>query len=201
MKDIGLLVERDNGDDDSLGFNAFQVGLRQHPHSLTAAVLGEDKRVTPQAHGARLKAVPVNPDGLLTGPTRALLCKTKAGHKSEQVLIIEHWEASWEDKTSLMCECDTKRHMWGHSWKLHVCVCGLNAEKRNTIGMQHYCVFLCFFFSLCVNFTRVSPEHLVQFVGGHAAAIIDERQTEVIRFMNYIYPELFSGHTGVWGIV
>lgn len=72
-------------------------------------------------------------------------------------------------------------------------------EEHNQRAALH--LFLCFFFSLGVNFTRVSPEHLVQFVGGHAAAIIGERQTEVIRFMNYIYPELFSGHTGVWGIV
>lgn len=79
-----------------------------------------------------------------------------------------------------------------------VCVClwvKCRKEEHNQCAALH--VFLCFFFPLCVNFTRVSPEHLVQFVGGHAAAIIDERQTEVIRFMNNIYPELFSGHTGV----
>ncbi len=43
----------------------------------------------------------------------------------------------------------------------------------------------------------VSPEHLVQFVGGHAAAIISESQTVVTDFVNYIYPDLFGGHTRI----
>lgn len=43
----------------------------------------------------------------------------------------------------------------------------------------------------------VSPEHLVQFVGGHAAAIISESETVVIGFINYIYPDLFSGYTRI----
>ena len=84
VKDIGLLVEGDNGDDDGLGLDFFQVGLRQHSHSLAAAVLGEDERIAAQAHGARLEAVPVHPDGLLAGLTRALFCKTKAEHKGEE---------------------------------------------------------------------------------------------------------------------
>lgn len=83
VKDIGLLVEGDDGDDDGLGLDVFQVGLRQHSHSLAAAVLGEDERVAAQTHGARLETVPVHADGLLTGPTRALFGKTKAEHKGE----------------------------------------------------------------------------------------------------------------------
>ena len=81
MKDIGLLVEGDDGDNDGLGLDVFQVGLRQHSHSLAAAVLGEDERVAAQTHGAGLEAVPIDADGILTGLTRTLLCKTKAGHK------------------------------------------------------------------------------------------------------------------------
>lgn len=69
MKDIGLLVEGDNGNNDGLGLDVLQVGLRQHPHSLAAAVLREDERVAAQAHGARLETVPVHADGLLTGLT------------------------------------------------------------------------------------------------------------------------------------
>lgn len=69
MKDIGLLVEGDNGDNDGLGLDVFQVGLRQHSHSLAAAVLGEDERVAAQTHGARLETVPVHANGLLTGLT------------------------------------------------------------------------------------------------------------------------------------
>lgn len=51
-KDISLLVEGDDGDDDSLGLDVLQVGLRQHPYSLAAAILGEDERITAQTHGA-----------------------------------------------------------------------------------------------------------------------------------------------------
>lgn len=43
----------------------------------------------------------------------------------------------------------------------------------------------------------VVPEHLVQFVGGHAAAIISERQTEVTGYIDYIYPDLFGGDAGI----
>lgn len=69
MTDIGLLVEGDDGDNDGLGLDVSQVGLRKHPHSLAAAVLGEDERVAAQTHGARLETVPVHADGLLTGLT------------------------------------------------------------------------------------------------------------------------------------
>jgi len=82
MKDIGLLVEGDDGYNDGLGLDVSQVGLRQHSHSLAAAILGEDERVAAQTHRARLEPVPVHTDGLQTGPTRTLFCKTKAGHKS-----------------------------------------------------------------------------------------------------------------------
>lgn len=64
-----MLVEGDDGDDDSLGLDAFQIGLRQHTHSLAPAVFGEDERVATQTHGARLETVPVHTDGLLTGLT------------------------------------------------------------------------------------------------------------------------------------
>lgn len=84
MKDIGLLVEGDNGDDDSLGLDVFQVGLRQHSQRLAAAVLGEDERVTAKTHGARLETVPVHTDGLQTGFNWTLFCKTKAGHRGEE---------------------------------------------------------------------------------------------------------------------
>ncbi len=69
LKDIGLLVEGDDGDNDGLCLDVFQIGLRQHPHSLAAPVLGEDERIAAQAHGARLETVPVHADGLLTGLT------------------------------------------------------------------------------------------------------------------------------------
>lgn len=52
VKDIGLLAEGDDGHDDGLGLDVFQVGLRQHSHSLTTAVLGEDECIAAQTHGA-----------------------------------------------------------------------------------------------------------------------------------------------------
>ena len=45
--------------------------------------------------------------------------------------------------------------------------------------------------------TCVIPEHLVQFVGCHAAAIIGKSYTGVTGFFNYIYPDLFSGYTRI----
>lgn len=42
-KDIGLLVEGDNRDNDSLGLDVFQVGLGQHSQRLAATILGEDE--------------------------------------------------------------------------------------------------------------------------------------------------------------
>lgn len=42
-----------------------------------------------------------------------------------------------------------------------------------------------------------SPEHLVQFVGSHAAAVISERQTEVTAFLHQINPHLFRIHARV----
>lgn len=84
MKDIGLLVEGNNRDNDSLSLDVFQVGLRQHSHRHAAAIFGEDEGVATQTHGARLETVPVHTDGLLTGLTWTLFCKTKAGHKSER---------------------------------------------------------------------------------------------------------------------
>lgn len=38
----------------------------------------------------------------------------------------------------------------------------------------------------------VLPEHLVQFIGGHAAAIIGDSQTEPAAFLHDIYPDLFG---------
>lgn len=67
LKDIGLLVKGDDGNDDGLGLDVFQIGLRQHAHSLAPAVFGEDECVTTQTHGARLETIPVHADGLLTG--------------------------------------------------------------------------------------------------------------------------------------
>lgn len=64
MKDISLLVEGDNGHNDGLSLDVFQVSLRQHSHSLAAAVLGEDECITSQSHGAGLETVPVHTDGL-----------------------------------------------------------------------------------------------------------------------------------------
>lgn len=51
-KDIGLLVKRCNRDNDGLGFDVFQVGLREHSHSLAAPVLGEDKCILTKTHGS-----------------------------------------------------------------------------------------------------------------------------------------------------
>lgn len=84
MKDIGLLVEGDDGDNDSLGLNVLQVGLRQHPHSLATPVLGEDEGITAQTHGARLETIPIYANSLLTGFTCAFFGKPKAGHKGER---------------------------------------------------------------------------------------------------------------------
>lgn len=81
MKDIGLLVEGHNGDEDSLSLDVFQVGLGHHPHRLAAAVLGENERVAAEAHGAGLEAVPIHPDGLLAGVARTFFCETKAGQR------------------------------------------------------------------------------------------------------------------------
>lgn len=83
-KDIGLLAEKHNGDDDSLSLDAFQVGLWHHAHRLAAAVLGENEHVAAQAHGARLEAVPVHPDGPLTGFTGTFFCETKAESKGQK---------------------------------------------------------------------------------------------------------------------
>lgn len=81
MKDIGLLVEGHDGDDDSLSLDGFQVGLWHHPHRLATAVLGENEHVAAKAHGAGLEAVPVHPDGLVTDFTGTFCCETKAGQK------------------------------------------------------------------------------------------------------------------------
>lgn len=72
-----MLVEGHYGNNDSLGSDVLQVGLRQHSHRLTAAIFGEDECVTAEAHGARLEAIPVQANGLLTGFPRALFCKAK----------------------------------------------------------------------------------------------------------------------------
>lgn len=64
MKDISLLVEGDDGHNDGLSFDVFQVSLRQHSDSLAAAALGEDERIPSQSHGAGLETVPVHADGL-----------------------------------------------------------------------------------------------------------------------------------------
>lgn len=74
-----MLVEGNDGNDDSLSFDVVQVGLRQHSHRLTATVLGEYERIAAQTHGARLESIPINADGLLAAFTRTLFCKTKAG--------------------------------------------------------------------------------------------------------------------------
>lgn len=64
-KDIGLLSEGNNRDDDRLSLDVFQVGLRQHSHTLTATVLGEDERIAAETHRPRLESVPVYANGLL----------------------------------------------------------------------------------------------------------------------------------------
>lgn len=66
MKDIGLLAEGNDGDDNSLGLDVLKVGLRQQTHRLAAAVLAEDERVTAEAHGTRLEAIAIHTDGHLT---------------------------------------------------------------------------------------------------------------------------------------
>lgn len=124
MKDIGLLVEGHNGDDDGLGLNVLQVGLRQHPHSLAAAVLGEDERVAAQTHGAGLETVPVHPDGVLTGLTRTLFRETKAvqsrcvyqrhDYFSRVKLFFTYCLFVWENECveNVVQEQETKCRMW-----------------------------------------------------------------------------------------
>lgn len=46
-----------------------------------------------------------------------------------------------------------------------------------------------------------SPEHLVQFVGSHAAAIICEREAELTAFLHHVYPDLFRRHARIRRIV
>lgn len=46
-----------------------------------------------------------------------------------------------------------------------------------------------------------SPQHLVQFVGSHAAAIIREREAELTAFLHRIYPDLFRRHARIRRIV
>lgn len=119
-----MLVEGHNGDDDGLGLDVLQVGLRQHPHSLAAAVLGEDERVPAQTHGAGLETVPIHPDGVLTGLTRTLFRETKAG-QSRCVYIrdmITFPESNWFVQIACLCgrmcvggvvgEQETKCRMW-----------------------------------------------------------------------------------------
>lgn len=63
-------------------------------------------------------------------------------------------------------------------------------------------MFFVFFLAVVyMHIARISPEHLVQFIGGHAAAIVGESQTKMISFIIYIDPDLFRGHTGIWCIV
>lgn len=73
-----MLVEGHYGNNDSLSFDVLQIGLRQHSHRLTAAIFGKDERITAEAHGARLEAISVQADGLMTVFPRALFCKAKA---------------------------------------------------------------------------------------------------------------------------
>lgn len=79
MKDICLLVEGNNGDNDSLSLDVFQVGLRQKSHRLAAAVLGEDERVATKTHGAGLETVAVHADGHVTEFHRTFFCEAKTG--------------------------------------------------------------------------------------------------------------------------
>lgn len=45
------------------------------------------------------------------------------------------------------------------------------------------------------------PEHLVQFIGRHPAAIISEGETVVTCFLAYINPDLFGRYTRIGGVV
>lgn len=44
---------------------------------------------------------------------------------------------------------------------------------------------------------QFSPQHLVQLIRCHPAAIVCESQTKLIVDFNYVYPDLFGTHTGV----
>lgn len=37
----------------------------------------------------------------------------------------------------------------------------------------------------------------MQLVGGHAAAVISERQTSLTSLLHYIYPDLFGGYARI----
>lgn len=37
----------------------------------------------------------------------------------------------------------------------------------------------------------------MQLVGGHAAAVISERQTSLTGLLHYIYPDLFGGYARI----
>lgn len=66
MKDIGLLAEGNDGDDNSLGLDLLKVGLGQQTNRLAAAILSEDECVTAEPHGTRLEAIAIDTDGHLT---------------------------------------------------------------------------------------------------------------------------------------
>lgn len=41
------------------------------------------------------------------------------------------------------------------------------------------------------------PEHLVEFVGSHAAAVISECEAKLTFFLHYVYPHLLGAHTWI----
>lgn len=90
-----------------------------------------------------------------------------------------------------MCIAETKCRMW------------------SKVVSESYFLWFKFFFGvraseniLFFNFMRtlakcVLPEHLVQLVGCHAAAVISERQTPLTGLLHYIYPDLFGGYARI----
>lgn len=43
----------------------------------------------------------------------------------------------------------------------------------------------------------VLPEHLVQFIGGHAAAVIGDSQAQPAALLHNIYPDLFGRYARI----
>lgn len=80
--------------------------------------------------------------------------------------------------------------MVNYSITVHIAVCvcrGCNMDDQTAVCVCiDNCTYVCF-----------SPEHLVQFAGGHAAAIVSEGQTELLLLLHHIYPDLPGCHAWV----
>ena len=66
-----------------IGTRLLQVRLREHAHALAATVLGEDKGIPTQSHGARLEAIAIDANGLVAPLHRAFVSEAKTALKWE----------------------------------------------------------------------------------------------------------------------